>query len=80
MPRTIISLEPEDKAWLDKVAKERHVPMTQVVREAIRRMREESQRESPGLDVILRETSGIWRAGDGLDYQRAMRAEWGQSK
>lgn len=76
MTRTVISLDPEDKAWLDKEAKERHVPMTQIVREAVRRLRKNREVTAPDFKQILKRTAGIWREEDGLAYQRALRAEW----
>lgn len=76
MVRTVISLDEKDKQWLDARAREEHVPMAEVVRQAVRRLREESAREARGLDEILQKTSGIWKKGDGLAYQRRMRGEW----
>jgi hypothetical protein len=76
MVRTVISLDAEEKAWLDRRAAEEGVPMTQVVRDAIRRLREESEAR-PGFDALLGETRGIWTAGDGLEYQKRLRTEWG---
>ncbi len=73
MTRTIISLEQEDKAWLDRKAQESGVPMAEIVRQAVRRMR---QQEEAAFDKVLKETSGIWRAGEGLDYQQRLREEW----
>jgi hypothetical protein len=32
MPRTLINLDPEDKAWLDREARKRRLPMTELVR------------------------------------------------
>ncbi len=76
MVRTVISLDPEDKAWLDKKAKQEKVPMTELVRRAIRRYREDSESPSADFAEVLRRTSGIWQAGDGLEYQRRLREEW----
>ena len=73
MVRTIISLDPDDKAWLDKAARKAGVPTAELVRRAIRRMR---QREQKAFDDLLDNTSGIWRQGDGLRYQRRVRREW----
>lgn len=77
MPRTLINLDPEDKRWLDREAQARHVPMTELVRQAVRafRVREES-RAIPSLQSALDRTAGIWRSGDGLAYQRRIRGEW----
>ena len=74
--RTVVSLDPEDKEWLDRKAQQEHVPMTELVRRAVRRMREESTASPGAFETLLRETSGIWRAGDGLSYQRRLREEW----
>ena len=76
MPRTVISLDPDDKVWLDKEAKTRRVPMTQIVREAVRRLRQERGVTAPDFDQIVRDTAGIWKGEGGLAYQRARRAEW----
>lgn len=77
MTRTIINLDPDDKAWLDREARDRRVPMTEVVREAIRSYRQaKSSRRRPSLAMALERTSGIWRHGDGLDWQERSRSEW----
>ena len=76
--RTLISLDSDDKAWLDRVARAEGVPMTRLVRQAIRRLREEREAAPHGFDRLLRETAGAWKRGDGLAYQRRLRAEWGR--
>jgi hypothetical protein len=73
MTRTIISLDPEDKQWLERRAQGQGVPMARLVREAIRRMR---QQEDVSLEELLRQTSGLWKRGDGLAWQRRLRKEW----
>jgi hypothetical protein len=77
MPRTVINLDPKDKAWLDREAKVRRVSMTELVRQAVRayRIRQESL-DRPNLQQVLARTGGIWRSGDGLAYQRRLREEW----
>ena len=79
MPRTVISLDPDDMTWLDKEAKTRRIPMTQIVREAVLSLRQQRDIGAPDFDQILRETVGIWKGGDGMAYQRAQRAEWDRS-
>jgi predicted kinase len=74
MVRTVISLDPEDKRWLDRKAKEERTTMTEVVRRAIRMMREEE--EKPSFREILERSRGTWRHGDGLEYQIRIREEW----
>ncbi len=73
MTRTIISLEPDDKQWLERTARAQGVPMARLVREAIRRMR---QQQDVSLEELLRQTSGLWNKGDGLAWQRRLRKEW----
>lgn len=73
MIRTVISIDPDEKSWLERQAKSAGVPMSELVREAIRRMR---RQEDASFDRLLEETSGLWTEGDGLDFQRRSRAEW----
>lgn len=76
MVRTIISIDAEDKAWLDRQAKREGVPMTRVVQRAITRLRKESEATPSKFERLLRETAGLKKFGDGLEYQRKLRAEW----
>jgi hypothetical protein len=73
MIRTIISLDPKEKKWLDEEAGRLGKSMTEVVRMAIRCLREEKEKS---FDHLLQQTSGTWREGDGLTYQRRVRSEW----
>ena len=73
MIRTIISLEPADKAWLERKAREDGVPETEVVRRALRSLR---RREEASFEDLLEQSRGIWKKGDGLAYQRRLRREW----
>jgi Ribbon-helix-helix protein, copG family len=78
MIRTLISLEDEDKRWLDRKAKEDGMTMAQLVRIAVTRYREQCEREAvaPSLEELLRRTSGLWKGGDGLEAQVRLRDEW----
>jgi hypothetical protein len=76
MIRTVISLDPDDKAWLDRKAKQDGVSMTEVVRTAVRRLKEQSHTPSPRYERLLRRTRKLWRRGDGLEYVRRIREEW----
>lgn len=77
MARTLINLPPEDKTWLDQEARSRHVPMTELVRQAVHdyRLREQN-RARPSLQAALKQTSGIWHHGDAMEYQCRLRDEW----
>jgi Ribbon-helix-helix protein, copG family len=76
MVRTVISLEVKEKLWLDRAARAEGVPMTELIRRAVRLLREQSRRERPNLDDLLDATSGSFRLGDGLTYQRKVRRDW----
>jgi len=78
MIRTLISLDEEDKRWLDRKAKEDGMTMAQLVRIAVRRYREQCEREAaaPSLEDLLQRTSGLWKGGDGLAAQLRLRDEW----
>lgn len=76
MIRTVISLDAEDKAWLDRTARCQRKTMTQLVRQAVRRLRQESQSDPTQFDRLLHDTHGIWKSGDGLAYQKKLRREW----
>jgi hypothetical protein len=76
MTRTVVSLDPDDKAWLDRQARDRHVTMTEVVRIAVRRLRAAVESGEVSFDQLLDRTAGTWPRGDGLAYQRRLRTEW----
>lgn len=76
MIRTLISLDPEDKAWLERRSRQEGAPMARLVRRAIKRLREESEASPSRFEVLLRETAGMLKAGDGLAAQRRLRREW----
>ena len=80
MVRTVISLDVEDKAWLDRQAKRERIPMTRLVQRAVQRLRHEAEANPSGFVRLLRETSGAGHFGDGLTYQRKLRGEWGKRK
>lgn len=77
MPRTVVSLPPEDKSWLDLRAKTEGVAMTELVRRAVREYRTRHARgELRRVDDLLEQTRGCWKQGDGLRYQDTLRDGW----
>ena len=80
MIRTLISLDPEDKAWLDRKAKLERISVARLLRQAVQRLRQESLAKPSRFEVLLRETSGIGKTGDGLALQRRLRLEWDRRK
>ena len=76
MIRTLISLDLEDKAWLDRQARRQRIPMTRLVRRAIQRLRQDAEADPASFERLLRETAGMGKLGDGLTAQRKLRGEW----
>ena len=76
MVRTLISLEAEEKAWLEKRAREEGVSMAELVRRAVRRMRSEGGGEGATTAELLTATSGTIAGEDGLVVQKRLRGEW----
>ena len=76
MVRTVVSLEEDDKRWLDERAEQEGVPMTELIRRAVRLLRQQGGRPRPGLEELLDRTAGVWEHGDGLKYLQRMRREW----
>ena len=76
MKRTVISLDKDDKEWLDQRARQEGVPMTELVRRAVRLLRARLERGELTFEQLLEQTRDTWPAEDGLDYQRRLRDEW----
>ena len=70
-----MALDNDTKQWVDIKAAIEGVPMTELVRRALQQYREH---EEQAVERLLSETSGIWTAGDGLEYQERLRDKWGQ--
>ncbi len=75
MIRTIVSLDEKDKRWLDRKAAREGIPMTELIRRAVKRLRSE-ETDAAAFDRLLRATSGIGSGEDGLAVQRRLRDEW----
>lgn len=77
MIRTLISLENEEKQWLDRRAKEEGVTMTEIVRKAVKRYRQELEAKEPSYRQALAQTAGLSATrDDGLAVQERLRSEW----
>jgi hypothetical protein len=77
MIRTIISMSDEEKAWLDRRAREEGVSMTELVRKSIALYHEIADPAECEFAATLSDTEGLWAGVDALAYQRALREEWG---
>lgn len=78
MERLIVSLDSEEKRWLHHRAREVGVSMAELIRRAVRRLREEETAAAPEppFEELLAATAGTWPGVDGLEHQRRLRAEW----
>jgi hypothetical protein len=70
MARMAIRVEDKDRLWLKRQARETGISMSEIVRDALCQVRKAES------DELLASTSGLWRRGDGLRYQRRIRREW----
>jgi hypothetical protein len=73
MTRLILSLDEREKSWLKRRSQETGESIAQIIRQAVQQLEEADQRS---LDETLAATRGLWRKGDGLQYQRRIRREW----
>lgn len=63
MVRTVITLDPEDRAWLDRKARETGRPMAALVREAVARYRaEDGRRGNSDLAELVQKIKDLWLA------------------
>jgi len=77
MIRTVISLNPDEKHWLEVMARKKHMSMAALIRNAIASYRLQDESRLPNsIDFLLSKTKGIWKHHDGLDYQMNIRDEW----
>lgn len=73
--KTTILLHEDERDWLERYSEDRKLPMAEAIRIAIKNLREADGRET--YAQLLQETKGVWKKGNGLDYQRKIRSEWG---
>ena len=73
--KTTILLHEDEREWIERYSEDRKLPVAEAIRIAIRNLREADGRET--YAQLLKETKGLWKKGDGLDYQRGIRSEWG---
>ena len=71
--RTIISLNEEDKAWLDRHGVKKGLTMTELVRRSVRLYRQTSDPADSEFAAVLGQTRGVWKNVGGLQYQRRLR-------
>jgi hypothetical protein len=75
--RTLITLPAEDKRWLIDYSRAQGISLAEAVRRGIQNLKR-SERENL-YAALLKRTAGIWQKGDGLKYQKKIRAEWNEA-
>jgi len=70
----IITLSEEDKSWLDNYSKTYGVSIAEAIRTGISLLKRVKYK--PTYHKVVYDTSGIWKKGDGLKYQKKLRSEW----
>ena len=75
MPRTVISLDEKDKRRLDRKAVEEGVSITELIRQAVRRMRSEEQKGRLSASLCGRQRALV-QEKMGLMIQKRLRNEW----
>ena len=72
--RILITLPAEDKRWLIDYSRAHGISLAEAVRRGIHNLKL-SERQNLYASLLKR-TRGLWRKGDGLEYQRKVRSEW----
>jgi hypothetical protein len=72
--RIIITLSEEERLWVDGYSQAHKISVAEAVRQGLDTLRR--QAGNTVYQGLVKKTGGIWRRGDGLAYQQAIRSEW----
>lgn len=72
--KTRITIADDEKSWLESYSRVRGISMAEAIHRAITRLREEEGQSM--YQSLVAQTQGIWKQGDGLEYQNKLRSEW----
>ena len=75
--RTIITLPEEDKKWLQSYSRAHDISLAEAVRQGVQKLKIAEQQEL--YRSLVDSTKGIWKKGNGLEYQENIRSEWHSS-
>jgi hypothetical protein len=73
--RIIISLPDADKLWLEGYSQINKISVAEAIRQGIGELKKSKRQQT--YQQLIERTSGVWKLGDGLEYQEQARAEWG---
>ena len=72
--RTIITLSEEDKKWLQSYSRAHDISLAEAVRQGVQKLKIAEQPEL--YRSLVKNTKGIWKKSNGLEYQEIIRSEW----
>jgi hypothetical protein len=72
--RTIVDLTDEQRAWLEAESRRDGISRAEAIRRLVDEARQKDRKAR--LRNALEAAAGSWTAGDGLEYQLRIRAEW----
>jgi hypothetical protein len=72
--RIIITLSQDDKLWIESYSKAYKISVAEALRQGITILRHREGQEA--YRRLVEATKGVWRQGDGLAYQLAIRSGW----
>ncbi len=72
--RIIVTIPDEDKLWLESYSKVHKISVAEAIRQGIGHLKKTQRQKT--YQTLVERTSGVWKKGDGLEYQRQMRSEW----
>jgi hypothetical protein len=75
--RTIITLPEEDKKWLQSYSRSRDISLAEAVRQGVQKLKIAEQQAL--YRSLVDSTKGIWKKGNGLEYQENIRSQWHSS-
>ena len=72
--RMIVTLSEDDKRWLEAYSRANRISIAEAIREGVGRLKRKEAVNT--YRSLVQGTDGLWRKGDGIEYQRRLRAEW----
>ena len=72
--RTIVTVSDEEKLWLENYSRTLGISMAEAIRRGIARLKVQEGKST--CQRIVKDSKGIWRKGNGLEYQKKLRSEW----
>lgn len=75
--RIIITLSDEERLWADGYSQAHNISVAEAIRQGLAILRRQEGLQA--YQRLVEKTRGMWRQGDGLAYQQAIRSEWKES-